>query len=99
MDINTAKTAVSQKNFIKKYEELFRFVEKTGEEIFIFPNKYKVRISLKPFDPDKEIFEIKDALNKIKKGKKEYSNGKVEEFENFLKRKYPQYAKTSHRNS
>ncbi len=99
MNINTVKTAVSQKNFIKKYEELFRFVEKTGEEIFIFPNRYKIRISLKPFDADKEKNELKNALNKIKKGKKEYSSGKTEEFETFLKRKYPQYAKTSPRNS
>ncbi|MBU4338677.1 hypothetical protein KKB43_03800 [Patescibacteria group bacterium] len=93
MEINTAKIAVSQKNFIKQYEELFRFVEKTGEEVFIFPNKYKIKISLKPIGASKENFEVKDALNKIRKGRKEYSAGKAEEFEAFLKRKYPQYAK------
>lgn len=91
MNIRTAKIENSQKNFIKKYEELFRFVEKTGEEIFIFPNKYKIKISLKPFD--KKKFEINDALKKIQAGKKEYSADKTEEFEAFLKRKYPHYAK------
>lgn len=94
MNIHASKTAISQKNLIKKYEDLFRFVEKTGEEVFIFPNKYKIRISLKPIDADdKEELEAKDALGKIQRGKKEYSIGKTEEFEAFLKRKYPQYAK------
>lgn len=94
MNIHASKTAISQKNFIKKYEEIFRFVEKTGEEVFIFPNKYKIRISLKPIDADnKEELETKDTLGKIQRGKKEYSIGKTEEFEAFLKRKYPQYAK------
>ncbi len=94
MNIYAPKTAISQKDFVKKYEEIFRFVEKTGEEVFIFPNKYKIRIILKPIDADdKEELETKDALDKIQRGKKEYSIGKTEEFEVFLKRKYPQYDK------
>ena len=82
-----------QKTFLKKYKDLFRFVEKTGEEIFVFPKKYKVGISLKPIDISRKEFEMKDVLNKIQKGKREYFEGKSEKLERFLKRKYPQYAK------
>lgn len=94
MNTRVSKTAISQKDFVEKYEEVFRFVEKTGEEVFIFPNKYKIRISLKPIGADdREKLETKDALSKIQRGKKEYLSGKTEKFETFLKRKYPQYAK------
>lgn len=83
----------ARENLVKRYKELFRFVERTGEEIFVFPKKYKVGISLKPIDALRKEFELKDALGKIKRGKKEYSEGRSEEFENFLKKKYPKYAK------
>ena len=91
MPTQTAKIQSFQKTFSKKYEGLFRFVEKTGEEIFVFPKKYKVGISLKPINVLRKEFETMDALDKIQRGKKEHSKGKSEEFGSFLKKKYPQY--------
>lgn len=99
MNIRAVKIPVSPKNLIKKYEDLFRFVEKTGEEVFVFSEKYEVGISLKPIASLRKKFELKDALGKIQRGKKEYSKGETEEFETFLKKKYPQYAKTSRKTS
>ena len=84
--------------FSKKYENLFRFVEKTGEEIFVFPKKYKIGINLKPINIMKKEFETKDALDKIERGRKEYLMGKSEKFGNFLKKQYPQYAKICSKN-
>ena len=93
------KTSDNQKYLTKRYQELFRFVEKTGEEIFVFPKEYKVGISLKPANVLREEFETKDALDKIQRGKKEYLASESEEFETFLKRKHPRYAKTFSKNS
>ena len=96
---NHTKTPNFQNNLIKQYKDLFRFVERTGEEIFVFPKKYKVGISLKPIDALKKEFETKDALDKIQRGKKEHLKGKTEKFGSFLKKKYPQYAKIFSKNS
>ena len=99
MATQIAKIPNTQDNLVKKYKELFRFVERTGEEIFVFPKKYKVGISLKPIDVLRKEFETMDALGKIQRGKKEYSKGESEEFGSFLKKKYPQYAKIFSKNS
>ena len=93
------KTLNYQESLLKKYSELFRFVERTGEEIFVFPKKYKVGISLKPIGDLRKEFELKDALGKIERGKKEYLAGESEEFETFLKRKHLRYVKTFSKNS
>lgn len=92
------KTGNTQENLIKRYKELFRFIERTGEEVFVFPKEYRVGISLKPVDVLRKEFELKDVLDKIQRGKKEHLVGKTEEFKNFLKRKHPQYAKIFSKN-
>ena len=92
------KTQDLPKIFSKKYENLFRFVEKTGEEIFVFPKKYRIGINLKPVNIMKKEFETKNALDKIERGKKEYLMGKSEEFGTFLKKQYPQYAQNFSKN-
>lgn len=91
----TMPMTASVREIQRNYKKLFDYVNKTKEPLYLLSNNRPqvVVLDIAVFEDimkEKELTE-EEALQIIAEGDKEYEEGKLENFDDFIKREYPQY--------
>lgn len=96
--LKTMPKTASMREVQRNYKKLFDNVFRTKEPLYLLSNnKPKVVVlDVKIFEnmanqKNKELTE-KEALKIIAQGDRELAEGKTENFDDFIKKEYPQYA-------
>lgn len=98
MRLKTMPKTASVRDVQRNYKKLFDYVIKTKEPLYLLSNNQPkvVVLDLAVFEDlaakkNKELTE-EEALKIIAEGDREYKSGKLEDFDEFIKKEYPQYA-------